>query len=424
MPIGNKVARDMNVGDLRGWGLKAWDFEEFHEVELPARLEAGLNGRVAWDLKGVPPLTMKLPDGRSYSYALDGSKVQICRGVHAEATSVIEIQERAWQNYVHELRTPFSLVLSQAVRFLRGGMAEWRRWAPAIQCMYSGREIFDPSIPLLSTDGSLLDLKKCFHLNDAPEEMSHFLQTAGYIVIRGAMANRHKEIANEVERLRAVSSEGEIYSWWTENLDTNERFPYRLMFLSERSSLIRSLMEDDATVQSIVALSKRNLIPLHDRGQGAMTVLKPFGAGANLAPSIAGNLGWHADCGLGGCNIMCPSINIGIHLDAAGPQSSQLWALAGTHGRSVHNPDEMGTDHPNAVPLDTLPGDITVHYSCLLHAGPPPTGPNQRRTLYLPFYSPQTLQLLGRFQSFEQVLPGYGTGDIPSLDQVAIEQTK
>ena len=58
-----------------------------------------------------------------------------------------------------------------------------------------------------------------------------------------------------------------------------------------------------------------------------------------------------------------------------------------------------------------------------MHAGPPPTGPNQRRTLYLPFYTPETLRLLGRFQSFEQVLPGYGSGDIPSLDQVTKEQS-
>lgn len=418
----SEVTRDMNVGDLSGWGLKAWDFDEFHRAELPARLESGVNDKVTWDLECAPPFSITLPDGRAYSYALIAGKVQITPGIHADAQCVIELQERAWQNYVHELRTPSSLVLSQAVHFLRGNMDDWRTWAPAIQCMYSGREIFDPSRPLLSMDGTPLDLKKTFLPEDDTEEMSHFLRTAGYLVIRGAMAHRREEIATEIERIRSQSREGEIFSWWTQNLDTEQRFPYRLMFLSERSPLIRSLMEEDTTVRDIVRLSKRSLVPLHDRGQGAMTVLKPFGEGAKLAPSIAGNLGWHADCGLGGCSIMCPSINIGIHLDAAGSQSSRLWALAGTHGRSVHNTALMGTDHPRAVPLDTSPGDVTIHYSCLMHAGPPPTGPHQRRTLYLPFYAPETLQLLGRFQSFEQILPGFGTGNIPSLDQVAEEQ--
>ena len=417
------VERNTNVGDFSTWGLVAWDFDDFHRRELPHRLAAGVNTQVSWDLAGAAPFSIALKDGRAYSYAMDGGAVRVMRGIHEQAQCVIEIEERAWQNYVHELRTPYSLVLAQAVHFLRGGMGEWDAWAPAIQCMYSGREIFDPSKPLRDAQGQPLDLHRKFTLADDHEEMTHFLHTAGYLVVRGALTHRLQEIADEIERVRAQAREGEIFSWWTENLASGVRFPYRLMFISERSQLVRSLMEEDPTVAALVALVKRDLIPLHDRGQGAMSVLKPFGAGSKLAPSIAGNLGWHTDCGLGGCTIMCPSVNIGIHLDAAGPQSSQLWAMAGTNGRSVHHATSMGADCPNAVPLDTCPGDVTIHYSCSMHAGPPPTGPNQRRTLYLPFYTPETLRLLGRFQSFEQVLPGYGSGDIPSLDQVTKEQS-
>lgn len=418
-----KIERNTAVGDFNTWGLTAWDFDDFHRRELPHRLQSGVNEQVAWDVKGAPPFAIALADGRGYSYAVDDGAVRIVPGILESAPCVIEVEERAWQNYVHEFRTPSSLVLAQAVRFLRGGMEEWRVWAPAIQCMYSGREIFDPSKPLLDTHGAPLDLHRKFSLADDHEEMSHFLRTAGYLVVRGAMEHRRQEIAKEIEQVRAQAREGEIFSWWTDNLTSGERFPYRLMFISERSELIRTLMEDDPTIAALVALAKRELVPLHDRGQGAMTVLKPFGVGSKLAPSIAGNLGWHTDCGLGGCPITCPSVNIGIHLDAAGPQSSRLWALAGTHGRSVHHATSTSIDWPNAVPLDTDPGDVTIHYSCALHAGPPPTGPEQRRTLYLPFYGPETLRLLGRFQSFEQVLPGYGSGDIPSLDQVAKKQS-
>lgn len=92
------------------------------------------------------------------------------------------------------------------------------------------------------------------------------------------------------------------------------------------------------------------------------------------------------------------------------------------NGRSVHHRTLLGADCPNAVPLDTELGDVTIHYSCSMHAGPPPVGPNQRRTLYLPFYGPDTLRLLGPHQSFEQILPGFGTGKIPSLDEVARKQ--
>lgn len=414
--------RNTSVGDFSRWGLPEWGFDDFHQRELPHRLAHGTSKQIAWDLKGAPPFAAALPDGRAYSYVVKGDEVRVVSGIHPDAKCVIEFDERAWQNYVHELRTPSSLVLAESVRFLRGSMEEWDLWLPAIQCMYSGREIFDPSKPLLDAQGELLDLRRTFTLDQDHEELSHFLRTAGFLIVKGAMAHRRQELADEIDRVRDEAREGEIFSWWTDNLTTGDRFPYRLMFISERSQIVRSLMEDDPTIASLVKLAKRDLVPLHDRGQGAMSVLKPFGHGTKLAPSIAGNLGWHSDCGLGGCTIMCPSINIGIHLDAAGPQSSQLWTMAGTNGRTVHHRTAMGADCPNAIPLDTDPGDITIHYSCAMHAGPPPVGPNQRRTLYLPFYAPETLDLLGPYQSFEQILPGFGTGKIPSLAEVARKQ--
>src|SRR6185312_6565951 len=310
----------------------AWDFDDFHRHELPERLKRGVSRQIGWDLRDAPPFAAVLPDGRCYSYIVEADEVRVVPGVHPDTKCAVEFEERAWQNYVHELRTPSALVLAQSIRFLRGGMEEWDVWLPAIQCMYSGREIFDPSRPLVDALGKPLDLRRTFTLADDHEEMSHFLRTAGFLVVKGAMAQRRQVLADEVDRVRSEAREGEIYSWWTDNLTTGDRFPYRLMFLSERSQIIRSLMDEDPTIASLVKLAKRDLVPLHDRGQGAMSVLKPFGEGTKLAPSIAGNLGWHSDCGLGGCTIMCPSINIGIHLDAAGPQSSQLWAMAGTNG--------------------------------------------------------------------------------------------
>ena len=418
------IGRDTNVGEFESWGFPAWSFDDFHRRELPRRLAEGVNEQVTWDLVVAPPFAVACSGGgggggRAYTYVAGEDAVTIEPGVRDDATGVLEIGERAWQDYVHEFRNPSSLVLAEAIRFARGGMREWDRWAPAMRCMYSGREIYDPNMTFEDRHGDPLDLHQTFTLDDDHEDLSHFLRTAGYLVVRGAMAPRRDEIAAEIERLQAEAIEGTIFSWWTDHLDAGHRFPYRLLFMSENSELIRSLMDDDPTVEQLVALAKRDLVPLHDRGQGAVSVLKPFGRGANLGPSIAANLGWHADCNLGGCGIMCPSINIGIHVDAAGPDSSQLWALAGSHGRVPHLSGKRTFEQTTAVPLDTEPGDITIHYSCVTHAGPPPTGTNARRTLYLPFYGPETLTLLGRFQSFEQVLPGYGTGDTPDYFEMA-----
>lgn len=412
-------ARDRDIGDIAAWGLKAWDFDDFHRNELPRRLGSGVNEQVVWDLEGAPPFTVALEDGRAYSYVIEDGAVRVEPGRHADARCAIVLRERAWQNYVHEFRTPASLVLAQAVHFARGGMAEWDVWAPAIQCMYSGRPIYNPAEVLRDRRGAPLDLQQTFTLADDHTEMTHFLKTAGFLVVKGAMTHRLAEIRAEIVRLRDAAQEGTIFSWWTDNLTTHEHFPYRMMFISEYSDLVRSLMDDDPTVAELVALSGRDLIPLHDRGQGAMTVLKPFGQGEELAPSVAGNLGWHTDCGLGGCNIMCPSINIGIQLEPANAQGSRLWVMAGTTGKSIHHAGRIDETTPNTLPLTADPGDVVIHYSCTLHAGPPPTGPNPRMTLYLPFYGRDTLKLLGRFQAFEQILPGYGSGDIPSLFDVA-----
>ena len=72
--------------------------------------------------------------------------------------------------------------------------------------------------------------------------------------------------------------------------------------------------------------------------------------------------------------------------------------------------------------LRTEPGDATVHYGCGLHAGPAPTGPERRRTLYIQHYSPRAAELIGPYQGYNQIMPGYGEGDIPNIDEVQARQ--
>jgi hypothetical protein len=414
-------ARDLSAGDFLSWGLKAWDFDLFHREELQRRIAGGAGAEVAWDIVDAPPIAIRLPDGRAYSYLSQNGSVAIAPGVHADAACVLEMPEDAWQAHVHEFRTVTGLIMSQSVRFVRGDMDAWDVWAPALRRLYSGNPIYDPDAPLLDSNGAPLDLRRTFTLSDADAEMSEFLNTAGFIIVRGAMAHLRDQIADEVDRLRNDAREGNIYSWWVDNETTGERFPYRLLYVSELSKLIRSLMDENPIVKRLAALTRTPLAPVHDRLEGALCVLKPFKAGEQLAPSVAGNLHWHADCGMGGCPVTCPAINIGIHIDAAGPDSSQLFALAGSQRRSIHDHFKRGLDWRNAVPMDTNAGDMTIHFTCMQHAGPPPTGNNGRRTLYLPFYTPETLRLFGRYQGFQQLLPGFGTGEIPSVTDVAKE---
>lgn len=411
--MNESVNRNHSVGSFRAWGLPPVDFDEFHRVEARSRLDDGVEATIAWDLVDVPPLAITLPDGRAYSYVSAAGGVVIEPGISQDAAVVLEMDEQAWQDYVYEFRNPPSLVLAESVLFQRGGLAEWDAWKPALRCLYSGKPIYDPAAPLLDRAGRPLDLHRSFTLDDDPEEMSHFLRTASFLVVREVFSGRVAEIADEVERLRAAAKEGELWSWWGRD-DAGRSFPYRLVYMAENSALIRALGDSDPTVRRLVELAGLPLVPLHDRGQGDLTVLKSFSPDTKVF-GLAPNIPWHMDCELGGCPVMCPSINIGIQLDAANADSSQLWVLPGSQGTAPHSflPDDVP-----AVALETEPGDATIHYSCALHAAPQPTGSNGRRTVYLPFYGEKTLQLLGRFESFEQVIPAYGTGAMPNLFDV------
>ena len=74
------------------------------------------------------------------------------------------------------------------------------------------------------------------------------------------------------------------------------------------------------------------------------------------------------------------------------------------------------------VAVETEPGDATVHYGCGLHAGPAPTGLSIRRTLYLQHYHPRTFDLIGAYQGYNQIMPGYGEGEIRNIVELQQEQ--
>src|SRR5699024_8255829 len=152
-----------------------------------------------------------------------------------------------------------SLVLAREVSFLRGGYCEWHHWGPTMRCMYSGRPIYDPQLRFPDRYGSPLHLHRRFSLDGDHAAMADAPQTAGLIVGRGAMAHRRDEISEEIDRITCNETEDGIFSWWTEERNTGKRYPYRLLFMSEQSDLIRSLMDSDPTVQSLVALAQCEL---------------------------------------------------------------------------------------------------------------------------------------------------------------------
>ena len=418
MAASGDIGRDTQFGTYRGAGLPWVDFDAFHQEILPARLEEGVNGQVAWDVAGRDPISLGLPDGRFYTYRCHEGRVLIEPGQAREARTILEIVDHeSWLDYLYEYRTRYGLLFSNAVRFLRGDFETWDDWEPAIRCMYSGRPIYDPArTEFRDLAGDPLDLHRRFADDDDPAEMSNFLRQTGYLVVRRAYdADLIETLSGELDRVIAESTEGNLYSWWATDAE-GDRFPYRLTYLSEQSDAIAGLYDHPRT-QALVALSKEDVVPVPDRIEGILAVVKKEGLEADA--SGYANLEYHSDCGFGACHTTCPCVLVGIQVDAAGPASSQLHMMAGSWGKAYHNvPSQITPDRYPLVPIVAEPGDATVHFGCGLHAGPPPTGPDRRRTIYVQHYSPRASDLIGRHQGYNQIMPGYGVGDIPNIDEM------
>ena len=417
-----EIGRDKTFGTYRMAGLPEVDFDAFHRDALPAKLAAGTNEQVAWDVEGRAPISIGLADGRAYSYRCRGGRVEVEEGVASDARTVLElVDEESWRDYLYEYRTRYGLLYSNAVSFVRGDFDSWDDWEPAIRCMYSGRPIYDPgSLELVGLDGEPLDLGQRFELGDDPEAMSHFLRRTGYLVVRRAFEpSLIESLSREVDRVRDEAVEGELSSWWASDAE-GRRFPYRLTYLSDRSDVIGGLYEHPR-VRELIALSKEDVVPVPDRIEGILAVIKD--AGQEAAATAYANLPYHTDCGFGACHTTGPCVLVGVQLDAMSEASSQLHMMAGSWGKAYHNvPDHITPERYPLVAIRTEPGDATVHYGCGLHSGPAPTGPDRRRTLYLQHYSPRAAELIGPYQGYNQIMPGYGEGDIPNIDEVQARQ--
>lgn len=87
----------------------AIDFEQFHTVDLPARLAAGNGALAAADLDGVQPIAFRIDDGRAYTYAPSADGITVTAG-DDDAHTVVELTYADWCDFVWELRTCFALL--------------------------------------------------------------------------------------------------------------------------------------------------------------------------------------------------------------------------------------------------------------------------------------------------------------------------
>ena len=95
------------------------------------------------------------------------------------------------------------------------------------------------------------------------------------------------------------------------------------------------------------------------------------------------DLPWHRDCGMGGHAFNCPTLIMTICLTDGSAEAGELRALPGS--QHMTHPTIDGTEEgaPRGVSFAVKAGDVSLHYSDVLHASMPPTSrrraaPHQR----------------------------------------------
>jgi hypothetical protein len=368
-----------------GRSFPARSFDAFHRHDLPQLLDRA-GDVIAADIVAAPTVAFRVEDGTTFAWAAGPGGMEVREGEGGAAT-LVELPEEVFSDFLHELLTASGTVRTGRARIVRGALADWQRWEPAIRALLYDRAIYTPAVwnTLVDAAGEPLDLHRVFSQTDAVDEMRQFLLAAGYLHIRSVFSPEEIAVYSaEVEECRRRTAPGDPFSWWSVNA-AGEEVVTRINYLDRFSAALLRLAHDPRLAR-YARLAGEELRVCDDRLDGPMVFVKNSGV-------VKGNgdLGWHVDDGIGGHPVMCPLIQAGIQLDHANAENGQLLVLAGSHRYAKHWLSWGEEAELPAVALETGPGDLTIHFGDCMHTTPPPTGRNAgRRALYYKFAEPKT----------------------------------
>ena len=366
------------------------DFDRFHEERVPA-LSAEHGALAAAAAGSLRPIAFRLPDGRAWTYAVDGGGISVRPGEDGAAT-IVALDEASWSDLVNEVHTCFGLLYAGKVGFPLGGFEHLDRWEAVLRALYVGRPPYDPAAV------ADLDLGRTFTL-DSLDDAAAFLRRTGFALVRDVFTTDEiAPVRDEVARTRLERRPGDGHTWWAKDADGID-VCCRLIYSTDLSSTIESFVADER-LDRLGALAGVPLVRTDDRLDGVSVVLKNPAVVEGLS-----DLPWHRDCGLGGHPVLCPVVLLGIQLDPANERTGQLRFLAGSHLTTGGLPVPGTEDQLPIVGIDAEPGDVTVHFGHVLHVAPPPSDPGPaRRTMYVAYDNPAVLDVIPERQGYNDVL--------------------
>jgi ectoine hydroxylase-related dioxygenase (phytanoyl-CoA dioxygenase family) len=385
----------------------AESFHRFHREDLPARLAAG-NGALAWvDLQHLGTLGLHTPAG-TYTYVPADGTVQVVEGGE-RADTVIDLDLESFGGLVSDLDTAPGLFYGGRVTVSIGKPLRFVRWEPGLRAMFHGLPIFDPDTTELVDDaGTPLDPTATFafdELTGQRDEARRFMDAAGYLVVTDVFgADDVDAFRREVAILEQGATPGDGQSWWGRT-NAGDEVLTRVLNGAD-SDVLRGLHHDPRVLQ-VAAIPPHDLRSRELDGRDAVTVLWKR---ADVAEGLS-DLPWHRDCGMGGHALNCPTAIMTICLTDGSPEAGELRVLPGSHRGSFPFVDGRDVRAPEGVHVAVTAGDVSLHYSDLMHASMPPTsasGP-ERISVLLAFVPPDAGHHRGG-RHYNDVLLGDGDG--------------
>jgi Phytanoyl-CoA dioxygenase (PhyH) len=315
--------------------------------------------------------------GRGVTLCLSGGSLAIREGIDG-ADVVAVLPADALSDLVQDAQSTMGLAMTARVRMAAGSINDWIAWEPALRALLDGRRVHETGdVTFTDLDGGPLDLDRRFTPDDDREEMTHFLEQAGFLHIRGVFDDGEMAaVGADIDEwiARATPDDGE--SWWaTDDRGVNQAV--RVLFFHEKSAALRDAV-DSERYRWIGGLTGDG----HQHKGGGEGLVKPLGIVRGLS-----DLPWHKDCGQGGHSYNCSSLTCGISVTGADRTSGALGVIPGSHRANT-----MATGRDPKLDLqprmlETHTGDVTVHCSDTLHRAHPPVD-RPRKVVYSGFALP------------------------------------
>lgn len=364
-------------------GITDIGFTEFFTSLLPGLLETNAHCVAPWlELNAPDDLSIEC-EGVTWHLVATDRQVRANRGGSTTGL-LVRLDSAEFSGLVNDLYTPMTFFVGGTLNILRGNMSTFLDWWLLIRALIDGRPIHVPGkIGFTDRDGTPLDLSRSFVPEDPVEDMRHFLETAGYLHIKGVFTEAEMAaVSSDIDRYYGNYAEGDGRSWWATTRDGTRRL-VRLQAFDQHSAATRAILSDPR-FRRLGEISGAGHEHRGLAGNAIEALVKPL----DVVEGIS-DLPWHKDCSLGRHSYDCCSLTVGISVTGAGADSGQLRVIAGSH-RALMWPALLSHPETYGLPVVALPtatGDITAHLSCTHHMSEAPTA-RERRVMYTGFRLP------------------------------------